>query len=338
VSAFLVAAIAVLQRWWPIGVPYPWSVAGKFRATSVFGYPNAVGLYLGSIVPLCVGGAITILHHFKRGSAEMQNAECRMQNERFQLLTSYFLLLTPAIAIVAIAMAKSTGALVALAVMISISAAWWYAQQQPSSVEATDYTRFHDRGNRCSARRATRRASAIVLVWVVASLVLTLQLPNQPERPRWGSPLVQKLTFQKWSGSVRLAQYRETWALLRDHQIRGAGLAGYQTAIRPYHENERVEIFLYPHNLFLAVWVELGLAGVLIFLAILYAFFRQVLSSFSSSVLQFSIAISMIAMLVHGLVDVPYFKNDLAMLFWVIVALGTIGAVHRGQTDVRVAS
>ncbi len=30
----------------------------------------------------------------------------------------------------------------------------------------------------------------------------------------------------------------------------------------------------------------------------------------------------MTALLIHGLVDVPYFKNDLAMLFWIIYALG----------------
>jgi ASC-1-like (ASCH) protein len=29
----------------------------------------------------------------------------------------------------------------------------------------------------------------------------------------------------------------------------------------------------------------------------------------------------MAALLVHGLVDVPYFKNDLAILFWLIMAL-----------------
>jgi hypothetical protein len=30
-----------------------------------------------------------------------------------------------------------------------------------------------------------------------------------------------------------------------------------------------------------------------------------------------------IAILVHGLVDVPYFKNDLAVLFWMLIALTT---------------
>jgi len=30
---------------------------------------------------------------------------------------------------------------------------------------------------------------------------------------------------------------------------------------------------------------------------------------------------SMIVIIIHGLVDAPYFKNDLAMMFWLLVAL-----------------
>jgi len=30
----------------------------------------------------------------------------------------------------------------------------------------------------------------------------------------------------------------------------------------------------------------------------------------------------MIVLLVHGLVDTPYFKNDLSVLFWLIIGLG----------------
>ena len=32
----------------------------------------------------------------------------------------------------------------------------------------------------------------------------------------------------------------------------------------------------------------------------------------------------MITMTVHGLVDVPYFKNDLACLFWILIAMSAI--------------
>jgi len=30
---------------------------------------------------------------------------------------------------------------------------------------------------------------------------------------------------------------------------------------------------------------------------------------------------AMVVIVVHGLVDVPYFKNDLAVMFWALIAL-----------------
>jgi uncharacterized protein YacL len=35
---------------------------------------------------------------------------------------------------------------------------------------------------------------------------------------------------------------------------------------------------------------------------------------------------SMVAIIVHGLVDVPYFKNDLSVMFWIFMAM--MGMIH----------
>lgn len=213
------------------------------------------------------------------------------------------------LSILAIAFAKSTGAIVALAAVAPVFVASMWRARGGRKEEA-------------SRRRMSAWPAAIVVAWIALSLFLTAWLPYQGER-HWGPPLVQKLAFQTWSGSVRLSQYRETWALLRDHPIRGAGLAGYPQAIAPYHEDPRVEIFLYPHNVLLAVWVELGLAGLLVFLVMLYQFFRTVLTAYGLRLTAASIA-AMLVLLIHGLVDVPYFKNDLALLFWVIIAIAVV--------------
>jgi hypothetical protein len=34
-----------------------------------------------------------------------------------------------------------------------------------------------------------------------------------------------------------------------------------------------------------------------------------------------ALALAMLAIVIHGLVDVPYFKNDLAVLWWLIIAM-----------------
>ncbi|MFH1099026.1 MAG: O-antigen ligase family protein [Candidatus Uhrbacteria bacterium] len=312
-SALIVAAIAVVQRWFPIGVPYPWSVPGQFRATSVFGYPNAVGLFLGPLVPLIIGLVIQFRSSFRAKSEESHNRVLAGNGVRslagvypdftsgLGMTIGLGMIAVPPL--LAIILAKSTGALIALAVVAIVGAVFvmWRPRIQ----------------------RPHAWAIGIILAWVLASIVITGALPYKRDLERIQNPIVRKIAFGAWSGSVRLEQYRETWVMLRDHPIRGVGLAAYQTAFAPYHHST-VEIFPYPHNLLLAVWSELGLAGAFIFLAILYQFFRHALITHHSSLITYSAVAAMLVLLVHGLVDVPYFKNDLAMMFWVIVAIGTL--------------
>jgi O-antigen ligase len=122
--------------------------------------------------------------------------------------------------------------------------------------------------------------------------------------------------------SLRRAQWVETWAMLSHSRwMYGAGLGGYQQAIAPYHNHPGIEIYLYPHNIFLNFWSEAGLLGLVIFLAILVAFWYQVSQTLGTKHRSLAIAAAgaMVTLLVHGLVDVPYFKNDLSVLFWLIV-------------------
>jgi hypothetical protein len=37
--------------------------------------------------------------------------------------------------------------------------------------------------------------------------------------------------------------------------------------------------------------------------------------------MQLGIVLAMVAIIVHGLVDVPYFKNDLALEFWTLLGI-----------------
>src|SRR5690606_23613524 len=90
------------------------------------------------------------------------------------------------------------------------------------------------------------------------------------------------------------------------------------------HEAAHIEVFQYPHSLLLNFWSETGLLGVAGFLLVVFAFAAVawlVIRAHPDEWLPPAVIAAMIALLVHGLVDVPYFKNDLAMLFWIIVGL-----------------
>jgi putative inorganic carbon (HCO3(-)) transporter len=150
--------------------------------------------------------------------------------------------------------------------------------------------------------------------------------------------LISKLLLSDYSGHVRRLIWGETWAMLGDHWFWGAGLAGYQLAIVPYHTNTWMEIFLYPHDILLNFWSELGLLGVAAFLWLAVKYFWQnlknifhIICNYSQElpfdkIISFVLIFAGLEILIHGLVDVPYFKNDLSVLFWLIVGVSSINA------------
>ncbi len=129
-----------------------------------------------------------------------------------------------------------------------------------------------------------------------------LQLSHQHQEysyPDFGNSTVNKiydkLTLKDFSGEVRKQQWRETFAMMREDKrwLTGVGFSGYQEAVKPFHQEgiffnfdrdsdfrrklvlfddeykarhwHPVEIYMYPHNLFLNFWVEMGLGGVILF-------------------------------------------------------------------------
>lgn len=161
--------------------------------------------------------------------------------------------------------------------------------------------------------------------WTVGltGLALLVLLANPSIRPT----LIEKATLEDWSGRVRKEMWVETSAMLADRPLLGAGLAGYPTVFAPYHKAGHIEIFQYPHMFLLNFWSELGILGPIVFLLIIVQFFRFNWRAGCrwKDPDPFVVGISgaIVAILVHGLVDVPYFKNDLAMQFWLLIALTT---------------
>jgi len=142
--------------------------------------------------------------------------------------------------------------------------------------------------------------------------------------------LFQKIFFKDLSGQIRLNIWRATINLIKERPIFGAGLRGYQKMISKYQKPFTLptgeiiseEIHPYPHNLFLAIWSELGIFGLIVFLLIILKFFKLGFKKAKSNGnIVYSLMASMLVILIHGLVDTPYFKNDLSILFWLIVGL-----------------
>ncbi len=151
---------------------------------------------------------------------------------------------------------------------------------------------------------------------IVAALAVAAVVAFAPQ----AAGLREQIFLRDWSGRVHMIGWKESSAMLRDHPAFGAGLDGYRIAVAPYHKAQGVEIFQYPHNLFLAAWSELGLMGLIGFALVLIWFFRRCREQRAIRYAPYLTA-AMVAILVHGLVDVPYFKNDLAMMFWLFIVI-----------------
>ena len=152
-------------------------------------------------------------------------------------------------------------------------------------------------------------------------------------------PVFKRITieFQNVTGTTffghagRLDLWSTTLRMLRDHPIFGAGLSGFADRIAPYWNATHTERFIDPHNIVLNFWVETGLLGLFAFAWLLVVGFRMSWHGWASAEGEWrpiflGVLLALLAIVVHGLVDVPYFKNDLSLEFWALMGLVAAGS------------
>jgi O-antigen ligase len=136
--------------------------------------------------------------------------------------------------------------------------------------------------------------------------------------PVWG-------TFAE-RGRIWVATVR----MLRDRPLLGAGVNAYQTVMAPYRAADRYLIpEPYPHNIFLTSWTETGILGLVAFTWLLGALIILPWRAFRRATglqraLLWGTGAAFAMMLVHGLVDSPYWKNDLSLEFYMLAAIGVV--------------
>jgi putative inorganic carbon (HCO3(-)) transporter len=140
--------------------------------------------------------------------------------------------------------------------------------------------------------------------------------------------LAHQLDPQQSTLVLRLATWSATLRMLRAHPLFGAGISGYQTVMAHYR-TRNLHPEPYAHNIFLTTWSELGLIGlaafVVIFFGLLWRAWRSVgAASELYRPLLWGIFGAWVVFGVHGLVDSPYWKNDLSVEFWILSALEVV--------------
>jgi O-antigen ligase len=183
------------------------------------------------------------------------------------------------------------------------------------------------------------RAGYLAMAVLAAALVLSLQ----SRRLRWwvvaGLAVValvvlevpfvnQRIVTISSSAGLRSSIYGQALRMLSERPILGAGIDGFPVRVAPFRPGTQ-SIELYPHDVWLTTWSEVGLLGVIVFGVIFFGLlwrgaralprtndlFRPILWGCVGALVLYS---------VHGLFDSPYWKNDLSVEFWIIAALEVV--------------
>ena len=180
-----------------------------------------------------------------------------------------------------------------------------------------------------SARSPRWRLRALGVAAVLALIILEIPFVNR--------------RFSTFADSVtnRESIYHQTLQMLSHMPVFGAGIDGFATRVAPYRPVGDI-IHIYPHDIWLTTWSELGLLGLLafavIFIGLLWTGARALPSATGTyKPLLWGAVGALVLYAVHGLFDSPYWKNDLSVLFWLTAALNVV-AVRASKSALGGAS
>lgn len=161
-----------------------------------------------------------------------------------------------------------------------------------------------------------------ILLGVTFLCIIIFIIPYSREK------ILELSSPQDASRQNRIVLWSAAADLVKKHPVTGVGLMGFREAYKNYPLGPDRVVQNYPHNFFLNFWLEAGLLGLLSMLGLLALFTKKIrnllrTAEFKNYALAFAAAMTMTVL--HSLVDVSYFKNDLAVLFWLIYALPNLG-------------
>jgi putative inorganic carbon (hco3(-)) transporter len=156
-------------------------------------------------------------------------------------------------------------------------------------------------------------------IWAIAGIatvgLLTLEVPF----------VFARLLNLARSVVNRTSLWHEALEMLSQRPIFGAGIGGFATRVAPFRPRNQ-QVHIYPHDVWLTTWSEIGILGVVAFALIFFSLLWRGIRALPRAtdvwrpVLWGAVG-ALVLYLVHGLFDSPYWKNDLSVEFWLLAAL-----------------
>ncbi len=164
-------------------------------------------------------------------------------------------------------------------------------------------------------------------VFLISLIIVLLILVSQ-----WNTEKFENFkNFSRSSLKSRTIIWQSAGKILKDNLIFGIGPGNFQNKYLEYqkHFPPYLEWAVpQPHNLYLAFWLQSGIIGLVGFIILIFKWIKNLVAPIKKQKNGADIAAVLLGVmfyiLLHGLVDTTYWKNDLAMVFWVIFSLGLV--------------
>ena len=173
--------------------------------------------------------------------------------------------------------------------------------------------------------------------WVFAGALLLLVLPVLMVVSGNTAILERLLSIGNTadtSTAYRVSIWEASINLIRDFWISGIGIGSdAYKIIYPAYALSGANFALHSHNLYLQVWVEMGIIGIVSLVALILAFVKQVFSKPVMSLrkennnakIVIALGAGLLGYMFQGLTDYVWYNYKILMIFWIIIALSVSG-------------
>ncbi len=140
---------------------------------------------------------------------------------------------------------------------------------------------------------------------------------------------------QDTSTAYRVSIWQASILIIKDFWVSGIGIGSEAfKSVYPAYALSGADFALHSHNLYLQIWVEMGIIGIAALLFMVLAFVKQVFSNAvigahkkdSHAKLVIALGAGVLGFLLQGLTDYVWYNYKILMIFWIFFALGVSGA------------
>ncbi|MDP2937930.1 MAG: O-antigen ligase family protein [Candidatus Omnitrophota bacterium] len=174
-----------------------------------------------------------------------------------------------------------------------------------------------------------KKDKATIALLIIFTLISPFILPKSVKN--WARE-VEYNPFRFICNDDRIAVYRNSLNMIKDHPFIGLGANTYMKNYKKYREpieyrNIVTKDYMYAHNNFLHMAAEIGLIGLGFFIWLLYKLFMECKDIYRKleddymKIVSLSLSACLIAFLVNGLTESSLYYSRVAIIFWYIMGL-----------------